>query len=70
MKDIIHAASSKRFKVGEDDPKKQGIAITEGWFELLNKHPYHLRKQDNGNLADKPCTGIFLMKEHAKLYKA
>ena len=26
MKDIIHAASSKRFKVGDDDPKKQGIA--------------------------------------------
>ena len=39
MKDIIHAASSKRFKVGDDDPKKQGIAITDGWFELLNKHP-------------------------------
>ena len=44
MKDIIHAASSKRFKVGEDDPKKQGIAITDGWFELLNKHPYHSSK--------------------------
>ena len=39
MKAIIHAASSKRFKVGEDDPKKQVIVITDGWFELLNKHP-------------------------------
>ena len=39
MKDIIHAASSKRFKVGEDDPKKQGIAITDGWFELLTSIP-------------------------------
>ena len=70
MKDIIHAASSKRFKVGEDDPKKQGIAITDGWFELLNKHPYHSSKRHVVNLVEKPGTGIFLMKEHAKLYKA
>ena len=70
MKDIIHAASSKRFKVDEDDPKKQGIAITDGWFELLNKHPYNSSKQNAVNLLEKPGTGIFLMKEHAKLYKA
>ena len=70
MKDIIHAASSKRFKVSEDDPKKQGIAITDGWFELLNKHPYHSSKQHCVNFVEKPGTGIFLMKEHAKLYKA
>ena len=59
--------------MGEDDPKKQGIAITDGWFELLNKHPYHSSKQDNVNLLEKPGTGIFLMNlmnEHAKLYKA
>ena len=70
MKDIIHAASSKRFKMGEDDPKKQGIAITDGWFELLNKHPYHSSKQDNVKLVERPGTRNFLMKEHAKLYKA
>ena len=70
MTDIIHAASSKRFKVSEDDPKRQGIAITDGWFEELNKHPYHSSKQHGVNLVEKPGTGIFLMKEHAKLYKA
>ena len=70
MKDIIHAASSKRFKVGEDDAKNQGIAITDGWFELLNKHPYHSSKKNIVNHVEKPGTGIFLMKEHAKLYEA
>ena len=39
MTDIIHDASSKRFKVSDDDPKRQGIAITEGWFQELTKHP-------------------------------
>ena len=70
MTDIIHDASSKRFKVSDDDPKKQGIAITDGWFEELTKHPYHSSKQHNVYLVEKPGTGIFLMKEHAKLYKA
>ena len=67
MMEIIHAASSKRFKVGADDPKRQGIAITDGWFELLNKHPYHSSKHYVIKLVGKPGTGIFLMKEHAKL---
>ena len=42
--DIIHDASSKRFKVSDDDSKRQGIAITEGWFQKLTKHPYHSSK--------------------------
>ena len=70
MTDIIHDASSKRFKVSDDDPKRQGIAITDGWFEELNKHPYHSSKQHVVDLVEKPGTGIFLMKESAKLYKA
>ena len=70
MTDIIHDASSKRFKVSDDDPKRQGIAITEGWFQELTKHPYHSSKQHVTDLVEKPGTGIFLMKEHAKLYKA
>ena len=70
MTDIIHDASSKRFKVSEDDPKRHGIAITDGWLEELNKHPYHSSKQHYVNFVEKPGTGIFLMKEHAKLYKA
>ena len=67
MTDIIHDAASKRFKVSDDDPKCQGIAITEGWFQELTKHPYHLSKQHVTDLVEKPGTGIFLMKEHAKL---
>ena len=70
MTEIIQDASSKRFKVSEDDPKKQGIAITDGWFEELTKHPYHSSKQYVVDHVEKPGTGIFLMKEHAKLYKA
>jgi hypothetical protein len=66
MKDIIQAASSKRFKVGEDDPKKQGIAISDSWFQDLMKHPYHSSKQYVINHVEKTGTGIFMMKEHAK----
>jgi len=70
MTDIIQDASKKRFKVSEDDPKRQGIAITEGWFQDLMKHPYHSSKHHAVDNVEKPGTGIFLMKEHAKLYKA
>ena len=70
MTDIIQEASNKRFKVSDDDPKRQGIAITDGWFQELMKHPYHSSKHHALNLVEKPGTGIFLMKEHAKLYKA
>ena len=70
MTDIIHDASSKRFKVSDDDPKRQGIAITDGWLEELNKHPYHYSKPNVVKFVEKPGTGIFLMKENAKLYKA
>ena len=69
MTDIIQAASNKRFKVSDDDPKRQGIAITDGWFTELMKHPYHSSKLHAVNLVEKPGTGIFLMKESAKLYK-
>ena len=70
MTDIIQDASKKRFKVSDDDPKRQGIAITDGWFQDLMKHPYHSSKRHVVDNVEKPGTGIFLMKEHAKLYKA
>ena len=70
MTDIIHDASSKRYNISEDDQKRQGIAITEGWLQELTKHPYHSSKQHITDLVEKPGTGIFLIKEHAKLYKA
>jgi hypothetical protein len=70
MKDIIAEASNKRFKVEDDDPKRQGIAITDAWYAELMKHPYHSSKPPSIIPVEKPGTGIFLMKEHAKLYKA
>ena len=69
MSDIIADANNKRFKVSDDDPKKQGIAITEGWLQELMKHPYHSSKISSMIFIEKPGTGIFLMKERAKLYK-
>ena len=69
MQDIIAEAQKKRFKISDEDPKKQGIAITEGWFQELMKHPYHSSKCLTLHFVEKPGTGIFLMKESAKLYK-
>ena len=69
MQDIISEAQKKRFKVSDEDPKKSGIAITEGWFQELMKHPYHSSKLFRFDNLEKPGTGIFLMKESAKLYK-
>lgn len=69
MQDIISDASKKRFKISDDDPKKQGIAISDGWFAELMKHPYHSSNINWLTFIEKPGTGIFLMKESAKLYK-
>ena len=69
MQDIISEAQKKRFKISDENPQKQGIAITEGWFQELMKHPYHSSKFIRFDNLEKPGTGIFLMKESAKLYK-
>ena len=68
--DIIADASKKRFKIEDEDPKKSGILITESCPEELTKHPYLSSKYELLTHIDKPSTGIFLMKERAKLYKA
>ena len=70
MMDIIEDANKKRFKVDENDPKKQGIVISDTWMEELMKHPYHSSKLLILMHVGKPGTGIFLMKERAKVYKA
>lgn len=70
MQDIVEEANKKRFRIGDDDPKKQGIAITEAWLQELMKHPYHSSKCLRMICVEKPGTGIFLMKENAKLYKS
>ena len=70
MQDIIEEANNKRFKIADDDQKKQGIAITEGWLQELMKHPYHSSMVLQLTSIEKPGTGIFLIKENAKLYKS
>jgi hypothetical protein len=69
MKDIIAEAHKPRYTVADDDPKKQGIAISESWLAELEKHPYHSSKISYVTLIEKPGTGIFLMKESSKLYR-
>lgn len=70
MQEIIENAQKKRFNITDDDPKKQGILITDSWMQELMKHPYHSSKLYILTFIEKPGTGIFLMKENAKLYKA
>ena len=69
MKDIIAEAHKYRYTVGDDDPKNQGIAISESWIAELEKHPYHSSKISLLTHIEKPGTGIFLMKEGSKLYR-
>jgi len=69
MKDIIADAHKSRFTVAEDDPKKQGILISDAWLAELEKHPYHSSKIVIITLIEKPGTGIFLLKERSKLYR-
>ena len=69
MKDIIAEAHKSRYTVADDDPKKQGIAISESWLAELEKHPYHSSKISYVTIIEKPGTGIFLMKESSKLYR-
>ena len=69
MKDIIADAHKKRYTLGEDDPKKEGILISDAWLAELQKHPYHSSKLSILIFIEKPGTGIFLMKERAKLYR-
>ena len=69
MKDIIAEAHKARYTVADDDPKKQGIVISDAWLAELEKHPYHSSKCWWLTFIEKPGTGIFLMKESSKLYR-
>ena len=69
MKDIISGAKKARYTVGEDDKKNQAINISQAWMAELKKHPYHSSKWLMLILVEKPGTGIFLMKESAKLHR-
>ena len=70
MRDIIADAHKARYTVSEEDPKKQGIAISDSWLAELEKHPYHSSKTWLIILVEKPGTGIFLMEESSKLYRS
>ena len=58
-----------RYSIQEEDPKRQGILITDTWFAELTKHPYHSSNKPSLTVIEKPGTGIFLMKERTKLVK-
>jgi hypothetical protein len=40
LKEIIEDAHKKRYTISPEDPKKQGILISDTWLEELKKHPY------------------------------
>ena len=44
MIDIVAEASGRRFKVDEEDKKKEAILISDTWLQELTKHPYHSSK--------------------------
>ena len=69
MKDIIAEAHKARYTIADDNPKQQGIAISEAWIAELEKHPFHSSKLMLIILIEKPGTAIFLMKESAKLHR-
>jgi hypothetical protein len=69
MKDIIGEAQKARFTVEEGASGEKGIAISDAWMAELQKHPYHSSKWLMLILVEKPGTGIFLMKESAKLHR-
>ena len=69
MKDIIADANSKRFKADKDDDKKCAIALSDAWLQELMKHPYHSRKMSWVTVIGKPGTGVYLLRESAKVTK-
>jgi hypothetical protein len=69
MKDIIAGAHKARYTVAEDETKNQAISISEAWMAELQKHSYHSSKLLLLILVEKPGTGIFLMKDSAKLHR-
>ena len=44
LTDIIKDAHDKRFKVTDEENKKDSILISDAWLEELNKHPYFSSK--------------------------
>ncbi|TNV71108.1 hypothetical protein FGO68_gene4729 [Halteria grandinella] len=69
MKDVINEANEKRFKADKDGEKKEAIRLSDAWLDELMKHPYHSRKNLALILIGKPGTGVYLLRESAKVSK-
>lgn len=69
MTDVIKQAHEHRYKAADDDPKKESIVVSSAWMDELTKHPYFSRKISSLIHVGKPGTGIFLLKEKAKLQR-
>jgi hypothetical protein len=69
MTDIITEAQAKRYKIQDGDQPQDSIVLTEAWMLELQKHPYHSSKSLFVTFVERAGTGIFLMKEKAKLVK-
>jgi len=69
MKDVIQEANNKRFKADKDGDKKDAIRLSDAWLDELMKHPYHSRKHFALTVTGKPGTGVYLLRESAKVSK-
>ena len=69
MKDVIQDANNKRFKADSDGDKKDAIRLSDAWLEELLKHPYHSRNLFILTSIGKPGTGVYLLRESAKVSK-
>jgi len=69
MKDIINEANEKRFKADKDGDKKDAIKLSDAWLDELMKHPYHSRKLYLVTYVGKAGTGVYLLRESAKVSK-
>jgi hypothetical protein len=69
MKDIIASANEKRFKADSEGERKEAIRLSDTWLDELLKHPYHSSKLILLTCIEKPGTGVYLLRESAKVTK-
>ena len=69
MKDIVTDAQKKRFIADGDGDKMVAIAISDSCLGELLKHPYHSRKSFKLIPIGKAGTGVYLLRESAKVHK-
>ena len=69
MKDVINDTKEKRFKADQGADKKEAIRLSDAWLDELMKNPYHSRKTSSLIVVGKPGTGVYLLRESAKVSK-